>query len=123
MVPTTLERPAIERAAIERRRAAHRRTVARRYRAIGLLAAILATCAVWTQAGAADRTESGPLAAPGAGPTSLVDAKVWVVQPGDTIWAIARQLRPSGDMRNLVDELTAETHGQPLQVGQQLVLP
>jgi hypothetical protein len=48
---------------------------------------------------------------------------VWVVQPGDTLWAIARRVQPSGDIRPLVDAMSAEVHGHPLQVGERLVLP
>jgi nucleoid-associated protein YgaU len=33
-----------------------------------------------------------------------------VVQPGDSVWAIARRVQPVGDVRPLVDELVAR-HG------------
>ncbi|MHB8466284.1 MAG: LysM peptidoglycan-binding domain-containing protein [Acidimicrobiales bacterium] len=98
----------------------------RRYTIIGAFAAVLAACAVWVQVGAgpgvADRPGSGPLAALGAGP-SLAASHVWLVQPGDTVWAIARRLQPHGDVRPLVDELSAQLHGASLQVGQHLVVP
>ena len=101
-------------------------TAARRYQVMGAFAGVLAACAVWAQVGAgpgvADRPGSGPLAALGAGP-SLAAAHVWVVQPGDTVWAIARHLQPSGDVRPLVDSLSGQLHGSPLQVGERLVLP
>ena len=90
---------------------------------IGLMALALAACAVWAQGGAAGSTGSGPLAAPGAGRTEAVAARVWVVQPGDTLWAIAHRLQPTGDIRPLVDALSREVHGRPLQVGEQLQLP
>lgn len=96
---------------------------ARGYRLVGAFAALLATCAVWAQAGGAGHAGNGPLAVPGAGPARVAAAHVWVVQPGDTIWAIARRLQRSGDVRPLVDTLVAETHGRPLQVGQQLTIP
>jgi hypothetical protein len=89
---------------------------------VGLFAVLLATCAVWVQGGGG-RTGSGPLAAPGAGRTEAVAARVWVVQPGDTLWAIAHHLQPTGDIRPLVDALSREVHGRPLQVGEQLQLP
>jgi len=101
----------------------HRSRAARRSTLIGLMALALAACAVWVQAGAAGSTGSGPLAAPGAGPTRAIAARVWIVQPGDTLWGIARHLQATGDIRPLVDELSHEVHGQPLQVGQQLTLP
>jgi len=65
----------------------------------------------------------GPLAAPetpagrGGAP-----AAVYVVQPGDTYWTIARHLQPAGDVRALVDHLSAEHGGAPLQPGEQLAL-
>jgi hypothetical protein len=73
--------------------------------------------------GGVGRTGSGPLAAPGAGRTETAAAHVWIVQPGDTLWAIARRLDPNGDVRPLVDALSRQVHGQPLQVGEQLRLP
>jgi hypothetical protein len=104
--------------------ARHRSSVAaRRYQVVGAFAGILAACAVWAQAGAAGRAGNGPLAVPGAGPSQAVAARAWIVQPGDTIWAIARRVQPSGDIRPLVDRLSAEVHGRPLQVGEELPLP
>jgi len=49
--------------------------------------------------------------------------RVYVVQSGDTLWSIARQLHPGGDPRPWVDQLAAEVHGASLQAGQRLVLP
>jgi hypothetical protein len=95
---------------------------ARRSALTGLLVFLIATCAVWVQGGGG-RTGSGPLAAPGAGRTEAVAARLWVVQPGDTLWGIARHLQPTGDIRPLVDVLSHEVHGQPLQVGERLQLP
>ena len=105
--------------------------VVRRYEVIGAFAAILAACAVWVQvsvgSGVADRPGSGPLTALGAGPTSgsarLAAARVWVVQPGDTIWSIAGHLQPRGDVRPLVDRISRQLGGRQLQVGQRLIIP
>ena len=62
----------------------------------------------------------GPLTAserPGA------PAAVYVVQPGDTFWEIARRLDPTGDPRPLVARLVA-AHGSPVLVpGERLALP
>jgi hypothetical protein len=58
---------------------------------------------------------SGAAVAAGPGPTTVV-----VVQPGDTLWAMARRLQPEGDVRPLVDRL-AEAHGRgPLQAGERI---
>jgi nucleoid-associated protein YgaU len=47
----------------------------------------------------------------------------YIVQPGDTLWSIARSLQPDGDVRPLVRGLTSANGGAALAVGQQLVLP
>jgi LysM repeat protein len=49
---------------------------------------------------------------------------VYVVQPGDTLWAIAGRLQAGGDRRPLVDQVVSanDLHGS-LQVGQELRLP
>ena len=47
----------------------------------------------------------------------------YVVKQGDTLWAIARQLQPGGDVRPLVDRLSALRRGQPLRVGERIALP
>ena len=65
----------------------------------------------------------GPLAAPGTPAGSpAATASVYIVQPGDTYWTIARRLQPSGDVRDLVDRLSSEHGGAPLQPGEQLAL-
>jgi LysM repeat protein len=89
---------------------------------VGAFAILLATCTVWVQGGGG-RTGSAPLTAPGTGRTATVAAHVWVVQPGDTLWGIAQRLEPGADVRPLVDVLSREVHGRPLQVGQRLTLP
>ena len=72
----------------------------------------------------------GPLTASEAGSrdaTALVVRPVsrttHVVAPGETLWSIARQARPTGDIRPLVDAMVAERGGRPLQVGERIVLP
>lgn len=46
-----------------------------------------------------------------------------VVAPGDTLWSIARDLQPHGDVRPLVDEMATSRGGRPLQVGELIRLP
>jgi nucleoid-associated protein YgaU len=43
-----------------------------------------------------------------------------IVQPGDTLWTIARRAQPTGDIRPLVSRIEAQRHGRPLQVGETL---
>jgi len=111
---------------IDHRRARRRPSpavAARRLQVAGIGALLVAACAVWTQTGATGGTGNGPLAVPGTGPISPAAAHIWVVQPGETLWGIARQLQPSGDIRPLVDALSAEVHDRPLQIGERLILP
>lgn len=43
-----------------------------------------------------------------------------VVQPGDTIWSIARRLHPTGEIRGVVDALQQRAGGASLTTGQQI---
>ena len=52
-----------------------------------------------------------------------VSAELVIVQPGDTLWTVARQLQPTGDVRPLVQRLSELNGGASLQVGQALRLP
>jgi hypothetical protein len=51
------------------------------------------------------------------------EATVVVVQPGDTLWTIARTMQPEGDHRALVSALSELTDGAVLQPGQRIVVP
>ena len=46
-----------------------------------------------------------------------------VVQPGDTLWDIARSLAPGEDPRPLADSLSDLAGGTSLQPGQRIVVP
>jgi hypothetical protein len=52
-----------------------------------------------------------------------IAARQWIVRPGDTLWSIALASGDRGDLRPLVDQLSAEVNGQPLQVGESISLP
>ena len=41
-----------------------------------------------------------------------------VVQPGDSLWSVARRLAPGSDPRPVVDALTLARHGAPLLPGE-----
>ena len=47
---------------------------------------------------------------------------VYVVQPGDTLWDIARALAPDGDPRARVHEMAKAAGGAALEPGQRIVL-
>jgi hypothetical protein len=80
------------------------------------------TAPVSVRAGAA----SGPLvddpSAYGAGHASPPPGSFYVVQPGDTLWSIAHQLAPTGDIRAEVDRLEELNGTAVLQAGQRLRL-
>jgi hypothetical protein len=59
-------------------------------------------------------------AASAAAAPSVSVGSVYVVQPGDTLWSIARQLKPGGDIRPLVDELADRAGSGPLVAGASL---
>ncbi len=68
---------------------------------------------------------STPGAASAPGRAAVVAAgahQVYVVQPGDTLWSIARSLHPHGDIRSVVDRLEARAGGADLQPGQRVSL-
>ncbi|RMH77683.1 MAG: LysM domain-containing protein [Actinomyces sp.] len=72
--------------------------------------------------GATGRVDAGAAPAP-ASPGGGEGAAVYVVQPGDTLWSIARCLDPDADPRPLVAELSASNGGPLLRIGQRLVIP
>jgi hypothetical protein len=94
--------------------------------AVAVLVALAAVGAVGLLG--ADAAASGPASTAttphptGADATTTSSAPVVVVQPGDTLWAIARRLRPSGDIRPLVDELAARAGGAAVDAGQRIDL-
>ncbi|MEM8902519.1 MAG: hypothetical protein AAGF02_02355 [Actinomycetota bacterium] len=49
-------------------------------------------------------------------------AVVVVVEAGDTLWSVARQAVPSGEIAPIVAALEAERGGAPLQVGEAVVV-
>ena len=100
--------------------------VARRRRQVAVVVALLLVAsAVWALGGLLGWLGSGPLAAPGPDPSRAipVSAQTYVVQPGDTLWSIARSLQPNGEIRPLVDRLAAQEHGGTLRAGDVLTLP
>jgi len=98
------------------RRATFRR---RRLAVVALLAAVALAALLLANAVLAGSAGGGtPTTAAGTDSPA-----VHVVQPGDTLWSIARDVQPSADVRLTVDRLVALNGGAPLQVGQELVLP
>lgn len=100
-----------------------RRESAATYRRRRLVAAIVVVAVlalVVVVAGRAGAALGGtPLAASERPPSAPVEH---VVQPGDTIWAIAAALAPGEDPRPIVDRLTRAHGPGPLEPGETIVL-
>jgi hypothetical protein len=65
-----------------------------------------------------------PGLARGDGPDRPVPRVTYVVEPGDTLWSIARQVAPGSDPRPVVDGLIkANDVRGGLQAGQELSIP
>ncbi len=98
----------------------------RRRRLVALAAAVvLAACVALAGRAVIPATGGGPFPAPGSSPVSGLSAagqQAYVIQPGDTIWSVARRIQPAGDIRPLVDELVDRNGGAALRPGQVLVL-
>lgn len=74
----------------------------------------------------ADTSGGGPLTTAGrsaAAAPQLITRTKAVVQPGDTLWSIARRVQPRGDVRPLVSALIDAYGGTPLHVGQTIEIP
>ncbi|MCU1346084.1 MAG: hypothetical protein JWL70_2350 [Acidimicrobiia bacterium] len=95
----------------------------RRRLVAGLLALVVLLVA---QAGV--RSAAGALGiVPASGseraPASIATPTTYVVQPGDTVWSIARRLQPTGEVRPLVDRIVKVNGGSAVQIGDRLVVP
>jgi Tfp pilus assembly protein FimV len=66
-----------------------------------------------------------PGLAKGDGPERPAPQVHYVVQPGDTLWSIARRVAPGRDPRPVVDALVRsnDLRGGGLQPGQELAVP
>lgn len=119
--PGSPSRPTLR--VLEGGRAPHRlarQAVYRRRRLAAVVLLVLTTAVVVLLASAVlARSAGGGTPVPAAGTPS----EVHVVQPGDTLWSIARDLAPNADVRLTVDRLVDLNGGAPLTVGQRLVLP
>ncbi len=73
----------------------------------------------------ADTSGGAPLSTAGrsVGTPQLVARAHAVVQPGDTLWSIARRVQPTGDVRPLVSALIDQYGGHPLYVGETIEIP
>jgi len=89
--------------------------------------ALVATAACGLLLGVGSLAGAGQRPAPGQPAIVMVDATpvaaaTHLVQPGDTLWSVARRLQPDGDVRPLVARLRAAAGGGQLVPGQRLRL-
>jgi Tfp pilus assembly protein FimV len=94
----------------------------RRRRLVVLLIAVVVACAL---AMAATRAVAAFRASPASRPEHRPAPRAsLVVQPGDTLWSIARAVQPHGEVRPLVDALIDANGGSAaLAVGQVVEVP
>lgn len=92
-----------------------------RRRLVAALVVVGLASALWAGLGA----PGGALTVSGrSSPRASVGGRpAYVVQPGDTLWTLARRLDPHGDPRPLVDRLAAAHGGATLRVGERIALP
>jgi hypothetical protein len=84
---------------------------------VALLAAVVSGVLALTAVGG-----DGPPPAAGERPAPVASV-AYVARPGDTLWSIAREIQPQGDVRPLVDELASLRHGAPLEPGDVVAWP
>ena len=92
----------------------------RRRLAAGLLLVVLGA-GLWTIATWMTNSSVGvaPVGADRSGPATQ---EIHVVQPGETLWSIASEVDPGGDVRATVDRLADLNGGAAIQVGQRLII-
>jgi nucleoid-associated protein YgaU len=90
--------------------------VRRRVVALAFLVALVGTLGVTAQQGLADR---------GGDPASAaaIGQSTYIVQPGDTLWAIAERVYAGDDIAGYVDVLVSLNGGSQIVAGQHLLLP
>ena len=114
-------RPAPVRRAPSKRVAYRRRRLAVAVAIVALVFVVqlvLHTASAWLGGGSLTASEPRSAVAATASASS-----VHVVQPGDTLWTLARRAQPTGDVRPLVGRLSAAHEGRALRPGQRIVLP
>ena len=90
----------------------------------GRVLAVLVFAAVLLGAFSLGRTAS-EAAGPATSAAPAVEVEHTTVQPGDSLWSVARRVAPDNDPREVVEQIRRlnDLSGADIQVGQQLLLP
>ncbi|HET8930040.1 MAG TPA: LysM domain-containing protein [Acidimicrobiales bacterium] len=116
------DRGGLRRRGIDRRRAIRRRNAGFVVAAVSLVVVtLLALGAVFAVIDALSQPPS-VTPVPVAAVAEVGSSNVVVVQSGDTLTSIARDLQPNGDISALVDRLAAQHGPAPLQPGERLLV-
>ena len=103
--------------------ARRRHAVYRRRRVVAVvLAVLLATVLGLAAVGATTVLRGAAAEGTTDAPVPAATAETYVVQPGDTLWTIARSMQPEGDVRSLVDRLAASHGSGPLRPGERITV-
>ncbi len=95
----------------------------RRLLAVALAAIIAVGGFGLVHAGGSLLNGPGSPAGPAGAPMVPAASHTWTVQTGDTLWSIATKSSPTGkDVRPIVQQLSRERAGRPLQVGETISL-
>ena len=89
-------------------------------RRVGVAVATMVLAVVGVAISSTRFADAGQARPVGDGP---VGASVVIVQPGDTLWSLARQVQPDGDIRPLVAQFSRAHGGSSLSAGERIVVP
>ena len=101
------------RAAVRRSHRTTRATYRRRR-----LAAVVVALGVVVAVGKVGATLGGSPLVASERPSTSATVSTFVVQPGDSLWSIARRIDPGADPRPIVDALARDRHGAALRPGE-----
>lgn len=99
-----------------------------RRRLVALVVLITLMVGAWSLAGmglglVSSRTTSSAAITGQSSSSPAAQPQVWTVRPGDTLWSIARALKPTGDIQPVLMPLIKQYQGKPLTVGQTIQIP
>ncbi len=90
-------------------------------RRLGIVAAAVICATVGVLIASTRFADAGDAVPTGAGTLGI--GTVVIAQPGDTLWSLAREVQPDGDVRPLVARLARSHGGSALRAGDRIVLP